>query len=48
MKVGIEGISLSVPRVLGVHGVTAELWPSLSDEEHEQPRKNAQVISGMR
>jgi L-lactate dehydrogenase len=41
---GPEGISLSVPRVLGNSGIAAELWASLSDEEHEQLCESAQVI----
>jgi L-lactate dehydrogenase len=41
---GIEGISLSVPRVVGARGVTAELWPALSDEEYKLLLQSAHVI----
>jgi len=40
----IEGVSLSVPRVVGADGVSAELWPGLSEEEHELLQSSAQVL----
>ena len=41
---GIEGISLSVPRVLGASGVTEELWPVLSEDELESLHKSAEIL----
>jgi L-lactate dehydrogenase len=37
-------VSLSVPRVLGAEGVSAELWPLLSEQENESIRASAGVL----
>ena len=41
---GLEGVSLSLPRVLGSGGVTATLHPVLSQEEGLALRKSAETI----
>ena len=40
----IDDVCLSVPRVLGSDGIRAELWPAMSDEEHEALRKSADIL----
>lgn len=41
---GFEGISLSLPRVVGAEGVVRTLRPTLSTEEHEALKKSADVL----
>jgi L-lactate dehydrogenase len=40
----LGGVSLSLPRLLGVAGVVATLQPSLSAEEHEELLKSAMTL----
>ena len=40
----LQGISLSLPRILGRSGVLAELQPVLSDREHEALEKSAALL----
>ena len=39
-----DDVSLSVPRVLGADGISAELWPLLSEQETESIRNSAGVL----
>jgi L-lactate dehydrogenase len=41
---GFEGISLSLPRVLGSGGIVETLWPSLSGDEGKLLRTSAMVL----
>jgi len=41
---GLEGVSLSLPRVLGADGTLATIAPSLSKEEHTLLIKSAQIL----
>jgi L-lactate dehydrogenase len=41
---GMDGVSLSLPRVLGAGGMGAELRPSLSPEEQEALRRSAGIL----
>ena len=41
---GVEGVSLSIPRVVGAKGVFATLLPSLSEEEDAALRKSAEIL----
>jgi L-lactate dehydrogenase len=41
---GISGVSLSVSRILGAHGITAELWPSLSEEEYRELERSSTIL----
>ena len=43
---GVEEVSLSIPRVVGAHGVLATLPQTLSDEEHSALRKSAEILKG--
>jgi L-lactate dehydrogenase len=38
------GISLSLPRIVGAEGVAATLRPDLSDQEHADLRKSAEIV----
>jgi len=38
------GISISIPRILGSNGIREELWPPLSDDEHEALSRSAGII----
>jgi L-lactate dehydrogenase len=40
----LDGVSLSLPRVLGAEGIKASIAPSLSEEENELLRKSAAVL----
>jgi L-lactate dehydrogenase len=42
---GFEGISLSLPRLVGASGVLAELEPSLSDDERSALDKSARILN---
>lgn len=39
-----SGVSISIPRVLGADGIQEELWPPLSDDEHEALSRSAGII----
>ncbi len=41
---GMEGVSLSLPRVVGSEGIIATLQPSLSQEEEVQFRRSAEIL----
>ena len=41
---GIENVTLSLPRVVGLAGVVATLHPELSAREHEALRRSAEII----
>ena len=41
---GLEGISLSLPRLIGAKGVLSELRPCLSKEEHRLLQKSAKTL----
>lgn len=41
---GVEGVSLSLPRVVGAKGVSATLPPSLSEKEALSLRKSAEIL----
>jgi len=41
---GLEGVSLSLPRVLGANGIQTTLNPVLSDEEQAALRKSAAIL----
>jgi L-lactate dehydrogenase len=41
---GIDNVSLSVPRVLGANGASAELWPDLSQEEYQALQASADIL----
>lgn len=47
MKIGIkgvDGISLSLPRVLKATGVAATIQPLLSDKETQALKKSAEIL----
>ena len=41
---GIRDVALSVPRVVGAAGVTADLFPDLDADEHEALEKSARLL----
>ncbi len=41
---GIDGVSLSVPRILGSGGIRTELWPKMSGKEHKDLQKSADIL----
>ncbi|MDW7773905.1 MAG: L-lactate dehydrogenase [Desulfobulbaceae bacterium] len=41
---GISGVSLSVSRILGARGITAELWPSLADGEYLALKHSSKIL----
>jgi len=41
---GLEGVSLSLPRVLGSNGITATITPSLSEAENNLLQKSAGIL----
>ncbi|MEL6210213.1 MAG: L-lactate dehydrogenase, partial [Pseudomonadota bacterium] len=41
---GVRDVALSVPRVVGAAGVTAELFPELSADEHAALRASAELL----
>ena len=41
---GLEGVSLSLPRVLGADGIMTTIAPSLSEEEHNLLIKSADIL----
>ena len=40
----LEGVSLSLPRVIGAGGVTATLWPELSPDESAALQRSADIL----
>lgn len=40
----LNGVSLSLPRVVGSHGIVATLWPELSEEESAALRRSADIL----
>ncbi len=44
---GVRDVALSVPRVLGADGVTAELFPDLDAREHEALEHSARLLKGL-
>lgn len=40
----LNGVSLSLPRVVGSHGIVATLWPELSEEESAALRGSADIL----
>lgn len=42
---GFEGVSLSLPRVVGAAGVITTLWPGLSEEESAALRRSANFLT---
>lgn len=42
---GISGVCLSVPRILGAEGISAELWPALADEEHRALERSTEILA---
>jgi L-lactate dehydrogenase len=49
LTTGVEsfrGICLSLPRVVGLHGIVSELRPDLSNEEHRVLQKSADILKG--
>ncbi|WP_349364447.1 MAG: L-lactate dehydrogenase [Roseitalea porphyridii] len=45
---GIEDVPLSLPRIVGAHGVTAELRPDLDADERAALRKSAETIAALK
>ncbi|MEQ8403008.1 MAG: L-lactate dehydrogenase [Roseitalea porphyridii] len=45
---GIEDVPLSLPRIVGAHGVTAELRPDLDGDERAALRKSAETIAALK
>jgi len=41
---GLKGISLSLPRLVGVKGIICELQPVLSDDEHQALSRSAEIL----
>lgn len=41
---GVQDITLSIPRVVGASGITAELFPDLDQSEHTALEKSAKVL----
>lgn len=41
---GCSGVSISIPRIVGSGGIQEELWPPLSDDEHEALTRSADII----
>jgi L-lactate dehydrogenase len=44
---GIQDVALSVPRVVGREGVTAELLPDLDAQEHAALHRSASILRGL-
>ena len=45
---GVTDVALSIPRVLGRAGVTADLFPELAPDEHAALRASAAMLQGAR
>lgn len=45
---GVEQVPLSLPRIVGARGVTAELRPDLDDAERAALKKSAETIAGLK
>lgn len=43
---GVEGVSFSLPSVVGAGGVVATLPPALSDDEEEALRRSGEILKG--
>ena len=43
---GVRDVALSVPRVVGRAGVTADLFPELSGDEHDALGRSARLLKG--
>ena len=41
---GLEGVALSLPRLIGAKGVLAELKPNLSNDEEIALKKSADML----
>jgi L-lactate dehydrogenase len=41
---GIRNVALSIPRIVGADGVSADLPPVLCDEEHAALRESARIL----
>jgi L-lactate dehydrogenase len=44
---GVRDVALSVPRVVGSDGVSADLFPDLDPEEHAALRRSAELLRGL-
>ena len=44
---GVRDVALSVPRVVGREGVTADLFPELDPDEHAGLRRSAELLRGL-
>jgi L-lactate dehydrogenase len=44
---GVQDVALSVPRVVGREGVTADLFPDLDAQEHEALQRSASHLRGL-
>lgn len=40
----LPAVCFSVPRIVGSQGIVSEVWPSLSDEEHQALQHSASII----
>jgi L-lactate dehydrogenase len=41
---GVRDVALSVPRVVGARGITAQLFPDLDDAEHAALERSARLL----
>lgn len=41
----LEEVCFSVPRIVGGHGIASEVWPTLSEDEHEALCKSVSAIA---
>jgi L-lactate dehydrogenase len=41
---GVTDVALSLPRIVGRDGIVADLYPELSDVEHEALRRSAEIL----
>mgnify|MGYP001812467256 CR=1 FL=1 len=44
---GVRDVALSIPRVVGAEGVTAQIFPELDAGEHEALRRSAMLLKGL-
>jgi L-lactate dehydrogenase len=41
---GVRDVALSVPRVVGAQGVTAQLFPEMNEAEHAALERSARLL----
>ena len=44
---GVRDVALSIPRVIGASGVSAEIFPDLDADEHDALARSARLLKGL-